>query len=269
MNINISRSSNDPFYRYKMPALQTADESGRTLLANLDQIARALCRDPEHILKYIGTSLGCSQIKSTGGYALNGRFEQRRLQALIYDFIDIFVLCPACGNPETCFVLRDGLQRVCNSCGAVSTQEAHKLNAAILKNVEKGVNADTKYSKSKGSDVRALIESSDDASERILDLCKEEGLGLADLFAEYFKPSGLKQLRAVLAEHQLPEILECIEDMLESSKKEEKIESFLKALLKLGHTVDGIDAYFRTARKGKKRSPLIKKNAAYFIDNCE
>lgn len=263
--IPVDRATNDPFYRYQMPALQIAHESNRTVLVNLEQVARALYRDPAHILKYTGMTLGCTQVRDGARYFLNGNFDGKRLQSIVYDFIDFFVLCRACGNPETRFVESGGLRRSCSSCGAVVAQDPHKLNSVIAKDVEKCVNQDTRYDASNGHSIASLLRDEEDASDRVYSLFEQENLRLSDLFTEYFKPSGLKQLSKVLARFKTEEVLENVETMLENSRREDKISSFLKALCRMGYTIGGIERYFAAARKGKKRSPLIRKNAEYFI----
>lgn len=267
--IPVDRTSNDPFYRYQMPPLQIAHESSRTVLVNLEQVAKALYRDPFHILKYMGMGLGCTQVKDGTRYALNGNFEGRRLQSFVYDFIDAFVLCRACGNPETRFVDSDGLRRSCNSCGAVVVQDAHRLNNIIAKDVERSVNQDTKYDASNGASIADLLREDDDVSDKLYSLFRQENLKLDDLFSEYFKASNLRQLSKALAGFKTGEILENIENMLECHKKEDKIQSFLKALCKMGRSIDDVDGYFGTARRGRRRSPLVKKNAEYFISNFD
>lgn len=270
MQVPVDRTSKDPFFRYKMPVLQAVHETSRTALPNLDQVARALYRDPLHILKFLSISLGCTQVKDGSRYFLNGSFDAARLQKFIFDFIDLFVLCKCCRNPETRFVCDEGLlKRSCSSCGAVVAQESHKINNMIMKDIEKCVNDDTKYDVSNGMNIESLLRGEGDASERIYEAYKREDMALGDLFAEYFKPSALRQFSKVFAEHRAEDILEQIEGMLESSRKEDKIESFLKALCKMGVSIDSIDEYFAKPRKGKKRSPLIKKNAEYFISNFE
>jgi translation initiation factor 5 len=52
---------------------------------------------------------------------MNGSHEPRKIQSSIYEFIDSFVLCSRCTNPETEFIIRDrklGLQ--CSGCGYVA-----------------------------------------------------------------------------------------------------------------------------------------------------
>jgi translation initiation factor 5 len=64
------------------------------------------------------------------------------VQNALYDFIDLFILCPACENPETLMRPKgNGLELHCRACGARSKVQPGKNKAAqkmlpwILKNI--------------------------------------------------------------------------------------------------------------------------------------
>lgn len=266
--IPVDRQSKDPFFRYKMPQVSIANDASKTIILNLDIIAKAICRNPQHILKFLSINFGCTCV-FTPRYALNGTFDIQKVQSGIYDFIDIFVLCKACRNPETKFVYEENLKRLCNSCGSLILQENNKLNSTIMKDKDKSSNEDTKYDASNKNSIGFLIKQEGDQSHQIYDCYKQEGLDISNLFSEYLKPKDLKQLELVFKEFKLDQILENIENMLEANKKEDKIELFLNSLVKIGYTVAEIEEYFSKPRKDKKRSPLIKKNVDFFLNNQE
>lgn len=254
--IPIDKTSNDPFYRYKMPEVLAVRETSKTVIQNLEAVAKALCRSPDHILKFLSINFGCTCTFSPK-YALNGGFDTSRIQDGIYDFINTFVLCKECRNPETKFIHDDVLKRSCNSCGAVVTQEPHKLNTMISK--DKGVNEDKKYDMNNKSDIYTLIKEDRDNTARIYEIFKQDEMGLEEIFSEYIKNRELKQLLRIFRESKGQEVLGCIENMLENNKKENKIEEYVYSLLELGFTKDEIEEYISKPRVGKKRSPLVKK----------
>lgn len=266
--IPVDRQSKDPFYRYKMPSVAITNDPSKTVLLNLDAISKAVYRNPAHILKFLSINFGCTCV-FTPKYALNGSFDIQKVQAGIYDFVDIFVLCKACRNPETKFVFEDVLKRSCNSCGSVIPQDFNKLNVVIMKDKDKFSNEDTKYDTSNKNSINSLLKLEGDQSQPIFECYKQEGLSIEQLFNEYLKPKDFKQLSLVFKEFHLDQILENVENMLETNKKEDKIELFLAALVKLGFQISEIEEYFSKPRKDKKRSPLIKKNAEFFINNQE
>lgn len=268
--IPVDKTSKDLFYRYKMAPIEIIKQSNKTLLVNIAQIAKSLHRDPSHIVKYMGMSIGCTQILDGQSFLLNGIFEQNRLQGLLFDYIDQFVLCRTCRNPETKFIVEDNLlKRRCNSCGSVNQQENHKLIKNIIKDIEVCLNEDNKYKAKKDYNLIGLIkEENEDNSTNIYEIFKENNLALADLFQEYFKPSKLKQLSKILVEYKLDDILAAIETMLEKKNKEEKIKGFIKTMCEMNYSIDDIQKFY-AEQKGKKKNMLIKKNAMLFIENYE
>ncbi|KAI5173472.1 translation initiation factor 5 [Pancytospora epiphaga] len=267
--IPILRSTNDPHFRYKMQSIAISQEASRTIITNLDDISKSLHRDPLLIIKYLGSTLGCTQGRDGSKYFLNGRFNIERLQSLVYDFVDTYVLCQACGNPETKFVIEGGLFRHCSSCGATLPQPASKLNTVIARDVEKGVNEDVNYRQGGNVDIQNLIKSEGDVSGQVYDIYKRENLRLSDLFKSYVKPSNLKQFLRIFEEVGKEEIIESIEEMLENEKKEYKIGAFLKVLCRSCMSIEDVESYFRKLRNNKKRNPLIKKEADFFISNYD
>lgn len=262
--IPIDRNVKDSFYRYKMPEVLVIHEASKTVIQNLEQISKALSRNPNHIIKFLSMEFGCTC--TTGQkYALNGSFDENRLQSGIYDFIDIFVLCKECGNPETRFLNDQILKRGCNSCGAEYVQESHKLNVLIAK--DRSANEDTKYEASNKSNLQMLLKDDADNRERIYEIFQRETWSLEYIFTEYIKAKDFKQLSLVLKEFKVNKILENIENMLESKKKEDKAEGFLDALLEIGFRREEIVEYLSTPRVGKKRSPLLKKIFDIFCED--
>ncbi|CDK27550.1 unnamed protein product [Kuraishia capsulata CBS 1993] len=141
--INICRDNTDPFYRYKMPPIQSKIEGRgngiKTAVPNASEVARALNRPPAYVIKYFGFELGAlTSINETSDrYLVNGAHDAAKLQDLLDGFIKKFVLCPSCSNPETEIIIHkdDSLTRDCKACGKISQIDPrHKLATYILKN---------------------------------------------------------------------------------------------------------------------------------------
>lgn len=137
--INICRDNTDPFYRYKMPPIQSKVEGRgngiKTSIVNLGEVSRALGRPPAYVLKYFGSELGAQT--SMDRFLINGVHDATELQDSLDGFINKFVLCASCKNPETEIQIKnkDDLQRDCKACGRVSIIDPrHKLSSYILKN---------------------------------------------------------------------------------------------------------------------------------------
>jgi translation initiation factor 5 len=141
--INISSSSSDdPFFRYKMNKIIIKHEGVgngvKTVLKNLSHIAKDLNRDSMDILQYIASDLSVCSLQRNDDYIINGTFSLDVLQDIISRFVDHFVLCDVCENPETSFsVKKQQLCKTCNACGATLTVKDHKLNKRIISRLQK------------------------------------------------------------------------------------------------------------------------------------
>lgn len=142
-SVNIRGDVSDSFYRYKMPELLTKIEGKgngiKTVLPNVSDVAKALARPPGYPTKFFGYELGAQTIldEKNDRYIVNGAHDASRLRELLVAFIDKFVLCPNCKNPETDLILtkNDDVFRTCKACGDRSLVDMkHKLITFITKN---------------------------------------------------------------------------------------------------------------------------------------
>ncbi|KOS19785.1 Eukaryotic translation initiation factor 5 [Escovopsis weberi] len=143
--VNVRRDIKDTFYRYKMEELQTKVEGKgngiKTVIVNLPSIAASLARPSSHVIKYFGFELGAPTKFYPQGerWIINGAHQAKTLQDLLDGFIDKFVLCKMCKNPETDVVLKDGrIILDCKACGQRSNVDLSlKLSGFILKETPK------------------------------------------------------------------------------------------------------------------------------------
>lgn len=118
--IPINKNSiDDPFYRYKMPSIIIKKEVNKTVLINLLDITNSLKTDKEYLCKFLSEELGTSVICKHDKISLNGVFDKTLIQDSIYKFIDIFILCQSCSNPETTMYIKNNqIKTACQACGA-------------------------------------------------------------------------------------------------------------------------------------------------------
>ncbi|CAO3687754.1 unnamed protein product [Umbelopsis vinacea] len=141
--VNIRRDVKDSFYRYKMPKLISKVEGKgngiKTVVPNMTDIARSLSRPATYPTKFFGCELG-AQVKcdeKNDRYIVNGAHDAEKLQTLLDGFIQKFVLCPSCQNPETDLLItkNDDIEMDCKACGARNPGDMrHKLASFIIKN---------------------------------------------------------------------------------------------------------------------------------------
>jgi len=143
MSVNVNRGLSDQFYRYKMPKLIAKVEGKgngiKTVIVNMVEVAKALNRPPMYPTKYFGCILGAQtnyDVK-TDRYIVNGSHEAARLQDLLDGFIQKYVLCPSCSNPETVLKVSQSkgiIGTSCKACGYAGTiNSKDKLTTYIIK----------------------------------------------------------------------------------------------------------------------------------------
>lgn len=93
--------------------------------------------------KFFGFELGAQTTMANDRYIVNGAHQADRLRELLDAFIEKFVLCPSCKNPETEIIIKgrsghEDLTRDCKACGAQTPMDMrHKLITFIIKNPPK------------------------------------------------------------------------------------------------------------------------------------
>ena len=141
--------------------------------------------------KFFGCELGAQATFNDGTerYIVNGAHEASRLRDLLDVFIDKFVLCASCKNPETEllitkdeFILRD-----CKACGHRSNIDMrHKLCTFILKNppkkASKGKKAVAGADSIAGQPASGKVDGEDDESDD--ELTKKIEAGAAEIMTE-------------------------------------------------------------------------------------
>lgn len=181
-----------------MPLLQTKIEGKgngiKTVIPNMSDVARALSRPPTYPTKFFGCELGAqtSFDEKADRYIVNGAHNASRLRELLDGFIDKFVLCGSCKNPETDLILtkNDEIIRDCKACGQrTNVDMRHKLTTFIVKNPPKKSRATRKGSDgptngdaiTNGSGNGSVDEGSPDGDESDDELTKRIKLEAAEL----------------------------------------------------------------------------------------
>ena len=140
--VNIAGTSpvDDPEYRYKMPLvfgkIEGRGNGIKTVIPNVSDVALSLHRPPGEVNKFFGCELGAQTTYSpeTDRAVVNGAHTDATLQSLIHRYIEVFVLCPQCGLPETDYRIKnDCIYHKCAACGNKEMVDmSHKLCTYIL-----------------------------------------------------------------------------------------------------------------------------------------
>tara|TARA_E500000178_G_C17031231_1_gene760681 strand:+ start:4257 stop:4751 length:495 start_codon:yes stop_codon:yes gene_type:complete len=143
--INIKKL-NDPCYRYWMNSIKVKEENGCTEISNLNQIAETLNYPPEILLQFLSSQVSAKKIEPN---KIKSSVESKRLQSLIYTFINEYKICSKCENPELKPNL-DGkkLYNLCSSCMNITKIDS---NYKTTYNAIKNYLMINKWPESKGS----------------------------------------------------------------------------------------------------------------------
>lgn len=153
--VNIPSTNPDPYYRYKMPAMEIRINPARvrtnnpqkealtipasTQLQNLTAIARALNRPLEYISKFFELELdltGVMEDRQRWFKLCDAELSEHELMMVLDKFIRRFVLCYVCHNPETALtIFNTHILKECGACGqSTRVDRFSKLTRYILRN---------------------------------------------------------------------------------------------------------------------------------------
>jgi translation initiation factor 2 subunit 2 len=108
--------------RLELPRLHYAKIGMRTVIYNFKEVANALNRDPQHLLKFLTGEMATAATVQGSRVIFQGKFSEDTFQRLIQRYMESFVVCPVCKRPDTRVVKEKRLSfLVCEACGARSS----------------------------------------------------------------------------------------------------------------------------------------------------
>jgi translation initiation factor 2 subunit 2 len=121
VNIQGTSDIDDMFYRYRMALPIIQKQKNTYCIQNIDLIAKDLGRDPNHIVKYLKKCWATSMIYKNGIGSTTKNINSSIFSDTIRKYIEIYVLCDTCRNPETILVdKKKKLIKECKACSAHS-----------------------------------------------------------------------------------------------------------------------------------------------------
>ena len=102
-----------------MPKLITIAEGASTVITNMERVAKANKGPADKIMNYFGSKLSFRVEIKENTYSLKGSHENQILLTHLYDYIEKFVLCRTCQNPETDDLsgIKNDIKLKCRACG--------------------------------------------------------------------------------------------------------------------------------------------------------
>ncbi len=108
--------------RFEVPEVQGRIQGNRTIITNLQQIAKKLSRKGEHLMKFLLRELATTGEIKGGGTIFIGKFGSNFLNQKIEKYVKEFILCSQCKRPDTVLIKERGITfKRCEACGAKSS----------------------------------------------------------------------------------------------------------------------------------------------------
>jgi len=108
--------------RLELPRLHYWVIGMRTIVSNFREIADALNRNPQHLLKFLTREMATAATMQESRVIFKGKFSQETLGRLLQRYMESFVVCPVCKRPDTKIVKEKRLSfLICEACGAKSS----------------------------------------------------------------------------------------------------------------------------------------------------
>ena len=105
--------------RFSVPKAYSVIQGNRTFIQNFKEIAEALNRDPQHLLKFLLRELGTAGNLEGGRAILQGKFTHFLVNERIDEYVEKFVYCHECNRPDTKIIREDRIFILkCEACGA-------------------------------------------------------------------------------------------------------------------------------------------------------
>jgi translation initiation factor 5 len=166
---NIPRRIEDTHYRYTMPVLVIKTESRgngvKTRFENIKEISKSLDRSQDHILKFLAIEVGAAVKENDGvNMVISGKHEVEELAAVLDKFIDRYILCEECSNPETELVIKKSIRLKCKACGHTTRcDESHKIANIMFRTKTAAIEVETEAIKDE--DFGLIISGNDEAAD--------------------------------------------------------------------------------------------------------
>jgi translation initiation factor 2 subunit 2 len=108
--------------RLELPRIMIQTVGMRTIISNFKEIADALDRDPQHVLKFLTREMATAATFHDSRAIFQGKFHADSFERLLQRYLEGYVTCPVCKRPDTRVVKEKRLSFiVCNACGAKSS----------------------------------------------------------------------------------------------------------------------------------------------------
>ncbi len=105
--------------RFEIPKIDSMVEGNRTMIRNFVQIADALRRDPNHMLKFFTKELAAPGSIKGKMAIFQTKVMRKKIQDKLESYVREYVVCKECQRPDTKLIKENRISMlVCEACGA-------------------------------------------------------------------------------------------------------------------------------------------------------
>lgn len=103
--------------RFRIPEFDSEISGNKTIIRNFQEVAAYLCRNKNHLLKFLFRELGSKGSFDKKFLVIHGKFTNIFVNKKLAEYCSRFVICPKCGKPDTRIISEDAEFLKCEACG--------------------------------------------------------------------------------------------------------------------------------------------------------
>ena len=104
---------------FSVPKAYSIIQGNRTIIQNFGEVADAMNRDPQHVLKFLLRELGTAGNLEGNRAIMQGKFTHYLINDRMDDYVKRFIMCHECNRQDTRIIREDCIFILkCEACGA-------------------------------------------------------------------------------------------------------------------------------------------------------
>lgn len=104
--------------RFQIPIVRVERVGLRTVIRNFKELAEVTRREQEHLAKFLGKQLATINWIRGNELVLQGVLRSEQVQQKFNEYVEHYVICKACRNPDTQLLKEDRFLFLrCEACG--------------------------------------------------------------------------------------------------------------------------------------------------------
>jgi translation initiation factor 2 subunit 2 len=104
--------------RFEVPRIEASVMGDKTIVGNFKELLSILNRDAQHLAKFLAKQLATASWIQGSRLVLQGRLRSELIQGKFEEYVEKYVLCKECGNPDTKLVKERRITFMrCEACG--------------------------------------------------------------------------------------------------------------------------------------------------------